>query len=417
MKIAGFRGLDNIRESASFLVDKAGIVTPRCILNADVSSDGRLKKRGGYTKLFSLSNPHSLSKNCSILLCIAGNKLCKLTKGGYTEICEVITDSMSYVELGNYIYLSCPAWTGKYNLITDSVEQWGVELPPIPSITLNSSGDLPPGRYAICYTQITNDLMGGNGGIGVFEFEGENKGVTLLNFSDSYRCWLTDTNGKDFYLADVQSNEIISPYYNVPLQSMFVIPPPKMSILAHAFGRIWGIQGATLYYSEAHAYDWFKQTNQFLLPGKLIMIAPTQTAIFVASKTNTWVLVGTDPQKMTMQRVGDGSITGCPTYGNFQQSGQEVPTWRHKSVLPIWLGPNGFTVGNEHFQLTSLTEGRVNLTLGDRAAILQRNVDGQMQTLISMPVSEGILDDVFLMKRPFMPEAFDLTGSSGVIIS
>lgn len=418
INVKGFSGMNNIRQSTSFLVDKSGLVTPRFILNADVSPDMTLVKRSGYKKLFSLSNPHSLSKDCSVLLCIAGNKLCKLTHGGYTEICDVVCDSMSYAESGNYIYMSSPTWTGKYNIITGSVEGWGVSLPPLPSISLNSDGDLPPGRYAICYTQIdSNGIMSGNGTVGIIEFGGESKGITLLNFSSSYKCWITDTDGKDFYHANVQSDNIISPYYNIPLQSMFVIPPPKMSVIVYAFGRIWGIRGKDLYYSEPGGYDWFKEANKFSFPDKLVMVAPTQTAIFVASGTNTWVLTGTDPKKMTMRRVGDGSITGCPAYGNFQQSGREVPTWRHKSVLPIWLGPNGFTVGNEHFALTSLTEGRIKFTSGIKAAILQRTVNGQMQTLISMPVPAGILGDVFLMDRPFMPETLDLTGSGGLIIS
>lgn len=403
INVAGFRGMNNIQQSTNFSADKSGIVTPQLILNADVSSDMTLTKRQGYTKLFSLINAHSLSKDCSVLLCIANNKLCRLTPGGYVEICDVVSGSMSYAESGNYIYMSSPVWTGKYNLISGSVEEWGSNLPPLPSISLNSDGDLPPGKYAICYTQVNSDgLMSGNGGIGVIKFEGESKGITLLNFSSSYRCWITDTNGKDFYLADVQSDNIISPYYNIPLQSMFIIPPPKMSTIVYTFGRIWGILDRYLYYSEPGSYDWFKVSNRFSFPDNLVMIAPTQNGIFIASETNTWVLLGTDPKKMALQRVGDGSIIGCPAYGNFQQSGQEVPTWRHKSVLPIWLGPNGFTVGNEHFELTSLTEGRLKFTSGVKAAILQRVVNGQMQTLISMPVPTGVLEDTFKDGRVFI---------------
>ena len=417
IKINGFRGMDNVAQSTSFLADKTGIITPRLILNADVSADLSLSERGGYTKLFSLTDAHSLSKNCSVLLCIANNKLCKLTHGGCTEICDVPGGGMSYVEVGNYIYISGSAWAGKYNLITGNVEDWGITLPPAPNISVTSNGNLPPGRYSLCYTQVSNGMTGGNGNICTIEFEGESKGIILSNYLSSYLCWITDTDGKDFYLADVQADRITSQFYNVPLQSMFVIPPPKMSIICYAHGRIWGIKNKALYYSEPGAYDWFKEANNFPFMDALVMVAPTQGAIFVASDTDTWVLIGTDPNKMKMKRVGNGSISGCPEYGDFQQSGQEIPTWRHKSSLPIWLSPRGFTVGNEHHYLTNLTESRLNFTRGTKAAILQRMVGGQMQILVSMPVPAGILDNVFLMGRPFMPETLDLTGSGGVIIS
>ena len=143
MEIKGFRGMDNVQQSTSFLVDKFGLVTPRFVFNADVTTDMALTKRAGYTKLVSLSNAHSLSTNCSVLLCIASNKLCLLTAGGYTELCDVETTSMSYVEIDGLIYMSSATWTGKYNLITEAIGDWGVALPPAPVVSVVSDGELP----------------------------------------------------------------------------------------------------------------------------------------------------------------------------------------------------------------------------------------------------------------------------------
>jgi hypothetical protein len=416
VKISGFKGLNNVQQSTAFLANKGGLVTPRLILNADITTDKTLTKRGGYTKLYSLTNAHSLSKNCSVLLCIADNKLCKLSHSGYTEICDMFSDSMSYAEIENCIYMSSPTWTGKYNLLTGGVEDWGIELPLAPEISL-TSGNLPPGRYSLCYTKQANKKLSGNGPIREIEFEGGSQGIALTNYQDSYLCWITDTDGKDFYLADVQSDKVISQHYNVPLQSLFVIPPPKMSVISYAFGRIWGIEGKKLYYSEPNAFEWFKEANHFPFPDHLVMIAFTPLAIFVASRDNTWVLIGTDPDKMIMSRVGDGTIPGCSETGEFQQSGQEIPTWRHKSILPIWLSPQGFTVGNEHNYLTNLTEDRLSFTLGRKAATLQRMVNGQMQILVTMPVSLGILGNIFKLGRAFLPAPLEMTGSGGVTIS
>lgn len=403
MRVKGFSGMNNVKDSTAFLTDRNGISTPRVILNADVSSDRSLSKRSGYTKLFSLTNPHSLSNNCSILLCVADNKLCRLDESGYTELCDVVTDSMSYAEVGNYIYMSCPSWTGKYNLLSEGIETWGLSLPPAPGVSLSASGDMLPGIYSLCYTRINSDgSISGNGPITTIKFEGgDSRGISLSNYSASYLCWITDMNGNDFYLATVESDEITGQNFNHPLPSMFIIPPPRMNSITYAFGRIWGIKDKCLYYSEPNTYDWWKEANCVPFPDNIVMVAPTQGAIFVASKDNTWVLIGTDPKKMTIQKKGGGSVLGCQTYGDFQQSGQEISTWRHKSRLPIWISKNGFIVGNEHHQVAGLTETQLDITLGAKGAILKRIVGGQVQILVSMPVPVGTLEDAFKSGKIF----------------
>lgn len=395
--------MDNVVDSTAFLTDRNGIVTPRVILNADISPDMSLNKRSGYTKLFSLTNAHSLSRNCSILLCIANNKLCRLNEAGYTELCDVVTDSMSYAEVGNYIYLSCSSWTGKYNLLSGQIETWGLALPPAPGVSLSADGDMLPGTYALCYTRINSDgAISGNGQITTIKFEGgDSRGITLSNHSASYLCWITDMNGKDFYLATVESDEITGQNFNHPMPSMFIIPPPRMSIITYAFGRIWGIKDKRLYYCEPNTYDWWKEANQFPFPDNLVMVVPTQGSLFVSSKDNTWVLIGTDPKKMIIRKKGDGSVSGCQAYGDFQQSGQEVSTWRHKSLLPIWISKNGFVIGNEHHQIATLTETQIDLTLGTKGAMLKRIVGGQAQVLVSMPVPAGVLENTFRTGKIF----------------
>ena len=408
--------MNNITQSTAFLADNSGILTPRLVLNADPTSDAVLTKRKGYSKLYSLTNPHSLSKNCSLLFCVADNKLCKLSREGFVEIAVVDSSSMSYAEIGNYVYMSSPTWTGKYNLLTNSLEDWGISAPATPGAYL-VSGSLPPGKYKICYTKQSDGQISGNGAILEIEFAGDSQDIVLTNYIDSYLCWITDTDGKDFYLADVQDDFITHQYYNIPLQSLFVIPPPRMSIINYIFGRIWGIKGKKLYYSEPGAFSWFKEANSFSFPDKLIMLVSNLEAIFVASGSNTWALVGKDPKGMRLNRVGNGSIIGCSEAGEFQQSGQEIPTWRHKSILPIWLSAQGLMVGNEQHYVTNLTENKLDFTIGARAATLRRKVNGQAQILITMPVAGGILGDTFKLGRAFIPGPLVVKGSGGVILN
>lgn len=400
IKGIGIRGMNNVQQSDSHFIDQHGIVTPKVILNADVLFDNTVVKRDGQTKLIDLQDAHSLWAG-SVMLCVDKGKLYRLEGSQKIELCAVEgpQSQMNYIEIGNLIYMSNQYWTGIYNLLTDEVRDWGIENPLVqPKATL-TNGNLPPGRYSLCYTKVREDgLISGNGPILKIEFEGIEKGIELLNYSSEYLCWITDTDEGDFFQAKVESNKITGIYFNQPLLSLLCRPPQPMSVMEHTFGRIWGVVGKNLYYNQPPCYEWFKDANCFPFIEEPHTIAPVKECIFINSMHHTWVLIGTDPEKMVMQRIGNGAVPGSLSYGEVQQSGQEILTWRHKTQCPVWLSDKGFVAGTQNARLTNLTEEILNISLGQKAAALYRIINGEPQFIVSMPAlgnGDAMLNAIF----------------------
>jgi hypothetical protein len=77
LTIRGFKGMNNVSEEGGFSGHNDGTMTaiPKVILNADVTADAKLKKRGGFTLLTSLPNAHSVWASRSIMMAAAEGRL------------------------------------------------------------------------------------------------------------------------------------------------------------------------------------------------------------------------------------------------------------------------------------------------------------------------------------------------------
>lgn len=395
IKIFGFNGMNNLNRAGSAFTDANGIASPFIALNVDVVEGACIKKRG-YTKVCSLSGAHSLFSNNEVMLCVAKAKLYKIVNDKAIELCSCNENTpMYYVDYNNVIYMSNGYWSGVYD--NGEIRQWGVNLPPCPQLRI-TDGNLFPGKYSVCYTKINEKgIISGNGEIAQIEFT-NTAGIELLNYDNSFLCWITDANGDIFHLAEVQNNKITDKYYNQILPSLYVIPPKPMKHLTEAFGRIWGSYHKSLYFSEPLSPEWFKEANRFDFPEEINMIAPVKEGIYINSKYSTWVLWGTDPNKMEIRRIGIGAVENSLVYAEVEESGREIPTWRHKTMLPVWLSRKGFVAGTQHARLVNLTEEIVNIGLGRRAAALARKINGYNQLIVTMSSpfwGDGSLNQIF----------------------
>ena len=108
IKIVNFVGMQNIKDSESLFVGKAGACQPRIILNSDVTSQGRLIKRDGSTKVISLTSSHSLWSDTLAVLCASEGKLYHISQGQAVEICSITgpDSELSYTEVNEKIYIS-----------------------------------------------------------------------------------------------------------------------------------------------------------------------------------------------------------------------------------------------------------------------------------------------------------------------
>lgn len=403
----GFKGMNNLPGAAAKLLDRERQITPQIVLNADVTDGGVIQVRGGYVLTVTLTNLHSLAgeeKGLSVMLCVADGitwpqALYRVDGVTATELCEVTGTRapVSYAEINNVIYASNPYWKVTYDLLADTVSSWGVPLPPAPAIAL-VAGDLPPGTYSLCYTNVMGDRLGGNGPLTKIKWEGGSQGILLSNLPTGALCWITQPNGKELFLAPISGGAISvqSPEFHL-LPSFMAQPPPGFTHFIYAFGRIWGARGKMVYYSEPHQYEWFRPRGFYPFLEDIVLLAPTTGGIYVSSLANTWFLQGddssksgNDPGKMTVRRVGNGAIPGTLTMvqvpANIAGGAMTNDLFGQLSKMPtpVWMSPTGFVVGTHGGNLTYLTENRLKIQLRTQGAGLYRVQDGIPQVIISL---------------------------------
>ena len=173
--------------------------------------------------------------------------------------------------------------------------------------------------------------------------------------------WITQVNGGPLFLArsesifgqinfDRRRISILSPSLNI-------IPPPPFAHFTFANGRFWGVSGRNLYHSEPNEYGdfgWFSRKVDTFLE-ELVLVASFNAGLYVNSRTSTWALKGTEPDKMVMERVGGGAIPGTLTLAQIpaKLAGGAVPTqdFGELSMMPtpVWRSPQGWVVGTHRY--------------------------------------------------------------------
>lgn len=385
--ISQFSGMNNVKQADGATNE------PSVILNSFATPQGRILKKNGYTSFISLFGSHSLSNNCSVMLCIAADVFYRIDSGVAISLSSVTThgSKMNYVEVNNKVYMSCKGWNGIYDIVKDEVTPWGLTIPDRPTI-IGMDGDIPPGTYSICYTSIDNNgQISGNSEIVQVSFENQTMGISLVRRPLNCLVWMTDTNGGEYYLVGntTSISSITSVYNAIPLPSINVIPPPKMTCLHLFAGRIWGCVKKTLYYSEAGIYEWFKNANSFEFSEDIIGLSSIDSGLYVRSKNSDWFLAGTNPLQMQVNRIGNGSVEGAIVYTKSSETGEQIP---------IWIGRRGLMLGGRQ----SVTENKLDIPFVDGGAGLSLKQNGINQVLFTLKVSKNMatdLDDIFEENR------------------
>jgi hypothetical protein len=380
--IAGFSGANNVDES---FYSQKGIASPRVVLNTDVGLAGKLTKRAGKTLFLALPDAHSLYACNSCMLCAADGALYRISQGAAVSV-GAITGPMyplSYFEADDKVYISNPYWQGIFDPTANSVASWGVPQPPGPML-LAGSGNLPAGTYRITMTNVVNGELSGNGPISMIELTSEG-GIQILNRPSGALVWVTDADEGLFYLVGETSKVVDIPTVE-PLPSFMCSPPPFLENLCYAFGRMWGSEGNTVYYSEPFKLGWFKlASNKFTFDSKVTLIAKVSTGLFVGTKEKTVFLAGTEPDKMQLSDAGAGSIMGTLSYcNNLPDLGSVLGTPEKGFVdVPVWMTVEGIVAGNVSGKLFNLTKNKLKTGIPSRGASLYRNLEGVFQYLAS----------------------------------
>jgi hypothetical protein len=382
LTIRGFKGMNNVLEEGGFSGHNDGTMTaiPRVILNADVTAEERLKKRGGYRLLASLPNAHSAWGTRHVLLAAAEGRLYRFyPDGSKVNLCAITgpyEEKLFYAAVDGLVYISSRHWMGILDPAQNTVSTWGIPIPEQPVLAvMNGTGALSGGRYQVCYTNVVGEQVGGNGMIAEIDILTDNSTISLLNKPSDAIAWATDPDGSTFYRAAYEKAEITDIDTMEPLPTFLCGPPNPMRFIRRAFGRLWGAVDSTLCYSEPYRYDLYKSTNMFSFPNDILLVAFVDGGIFVGFDDRTIFLPGTEPSEMREAHVGAGVARNILAYCN------NIPDMGNN--VPVWVSKDGLMAGGHSGALVKITKDRVQFPVGQEGAAVSRTVNGREQFLTS----------------------------------
>ena len=382
--IVGFSGMNNVKEKEGFY-SADGVTEPRIILNADVDQTGGVFKRPGITKVITLASGIGLWAGLTCSLFVDGGTLYRFTPPTILSIGSVGSRGfpLSYVEIEGKVYFSNQYCNGVFDPTANTISDWGI-LPPSGPLLLTGSGSLLPGIYNVTMTNTVGDQISGTGPITSIELTSVG-GIQVINRPAGAVVWCTDANEFIFYRVDTV-NQITSIPTVEPCPSLLCSPPPYLSNLCYAFGRVWGSAGKTLYYSQPFKFGWFRlAANRFEFESEITLIAKVSTGLFIGMKDKTRFLEGTEPEKMQQIDAGAGSVQGTLAYCNNVPYLADIMGTQEKGYVdvPIWVTAEGIVVGNGNGRLFNLTKNRLRFGTPEKGASLYRNEGGVFQFLSS----------------------------------
>lgn len=351
----------------------------RDALNVDITNAGYARRRRGYVAL--LAPAHSVFAHDDKFLFVSGGDLYLGLPPNHAIVrAGVGTEEMAYVELNGEIYFSNGVVTGKIDQ-NNTPRPWGIEIPnPVPVMAATAFGGMHAGTYQVALTYIDDrgEEGGGNhlgsilvpsgGGILISVLP-----TTLEPTVVSIRIYVSSVN--DDLLFHLVTLPIGTPAYQVFLSGNLgreydtdlMDPFPPCSQLAKYNGRIYGVDGRFLWYTEPLRYGLTKLRENFIpYASDIGVVAPVEDGIYVCAD-RTWWLDGRGP--------GEFNTKDVLPFGAVLGSAVEIGNSRNMA----WFSKNGFMIGKAGGKVEQVSDAALAMPGYTKGATLFREQYGLRQ--------------------------------------
>lgn len=272
--VGPFKGLNNV-----LAPEERGIEWLTDALNADVTNTGRIRKRGGFKRVYAGAGVHSawscrdLTAAGYLLLFREGNALCALS----TAFAKAVLVSglagglrMSFSFIDSRVYFSDALQNGILELSSMTARSWGLPVPGVPTLAA-AAGNLIEGRYHVVLTYRRGDGQESGAGVGAYVDVPAGGGIDITGIPqpsdpDITRIdvWMTHAGGDVFFLAqEIPVGTLSTSYagdtteFKYSLQTQFLNPPPPGQLIEWFRGRMLVAAGDVVLISEEYGYELF----------------------------------------------------------------------------------------------------------------------------------------------------------------
>lgn len=360
--------------------------------NVDMDSSGELSRRDGYTSVITGAS-HSLWSNPSgtIGLFAQGNVLYSLTPQYQKQQLAVLIAStpISFFEVNETVYFSNGVDTGIIE--QGAARSWGVVPPTLPSVTVGV-GQMPAGTYQVTmtYLRATGQESGAAVPLLIQVPEGSSLQFSSLPVSldpgvVAKNIYISPPNGEQTFQAMLLANNVrFAAYGNgttelaVPLEALFLVPPPPGQLVSYYRGRMYVAMGDVLCASNPFDYERFDPRNYVQLDGRITMLGPVidkelydsgkNSGFFIGTDKTCGVLIGGSNEEFQyVPKASYGAVPGTMALvdGSLFQDGSAS-----MRELPVWTTTQGICVGMPDLTVKNLTRTRYTFPVGQQGAAI-----------------------------------------------
>lgn len=314
----------------------------RNAVNVDITNNGTLKRRAGYTRVKALASTTKIWADEDDCFVVAAKTLYRFD--------GVTTTQMTSLQSPEPIFCRTPVGV----VVGDGVTLYRVSgltliplVPPTPSPVpdvVSGAGALQEGRYVVTFaSQSTTD--GALSGCTTPQYIALSDSAALvISMSASAHntlVYVSHPNGEVPYLRGLIPAGGTSYVHSsddsplAPAATMFMSPLNPTSYMTTHGGRLWGASGATMRYSAPFKYGLSGDTDYITMPGEITGLGSLGEYLFVGTDRGLFRLSGYEPSAMGLElmssaRVIPGSFSKSPLDQQMYaaQSGGSVMSFR-----------------------------------------------------------------------------------------
>ena len=395
------KGVDN--RSPDYAVPADAL---RNAVDVDLTQDGHIRRRAGYSRVLSVVAPHSLWSCPAGAFFAAQGALYRLNDDNTATavVSGVAGSHVTYAYVNGDVFLSDGVKTWKL-LAGATASIWGLKTPVSPPLLSPIPGAMATGSFLGAVSYVT--ASGEESGLSPLAFiSSASGGVRLSNFPSpvdadvtALRLYLSTPGGSVLYhVADASLTDY---FYDVTTVSdtgkladtARYAPPLPSNVICYYNGRLFMAAGSVLWFTEPFAFGKVKVSQNFIQFNSPITVleAVDDGLWLVADKT--YFLSGANPVDFKLSTVFE--------YGAISNTTVTLPNDEGIS----WQSTRGRIMATNGGKAKNVQEERLATASATSGAALFREEDGvkQIVTVLSNATTNSLTAADFMEAEIIRP--------------
>lgn len=367
-------------------------------VNVDLLSNGKIRRRGGYTSVLAETGFHSLTGYANRLFGVQDRKFYEIDfrAGTKTEVADLGSrDYVDYAELNNKLLVL--TYNNLYEYDGNTFRTLHTEQPNgMPMVSDSGLYGLPAGEYQAAITFIREDGQESGAALAATPLTlSDDSSILVSNIPQpddinvvAIRLYATRTSATELqFVRDMPVGTTSATVSNWPngraLDTQFMQPIGGGSCVATHNAQVLVGRGKNLWYSPPFRFGLCNPADHYIpFATDITMVKDVDGGVFVGTEDRVVFLRGeTMDQVSTTTADYDGVVPGTPAtvpssalpFLELGAGESVVVWWSTRGVMIVGL-PNG--------TVRAVREGELSLPQYERGAIISREKDG-VQQLVS----------------------------------